>query len=49
MSTLAVLSIPFVIGLLLTRSDGNVGPIPVKVFGYILAGLFGLFLLLLLL
>ena len=49
MISLIIFLIPFAIGILLTQSDEKIGPIPIKLLGYILAAVFGLFTLLLLL
>lgn len=47
MTYIIVFLLPIVIGLLLTRSDSSIGPIPIKMLGYILIAIFGLFLVLL--
>ena len=49
MITVVVFLIPLVIGILLTGSDAKIGPVPIKVLGYILAITSGLFLVLFLL
>lgn len=46
MITLVIFLIPFALGVLLAQSDAKIGPIPVKLLGYILAGAFGLLTLL---
>ena len=42
MITLVIFLIPFAFGILLTQSDEEIGPVPVKLLGYLLAAVFGL-------
>lgn len=49
MIALVIFLIPFIIGILLIGSDAKVGPIPVKVLGWVLTIAFGFLTLLLVL